>query len=242
MQWSKIARQMGAYLQHNLSFIWQQRLHPAGLPHVLAAAAGTVLFSLLQSSLAFWFGWLAVISFWLFREPKRQVPNIPGVLVSPVDGEVLKVSKGTLPTISGLAQAPWQEYHCVEIYSRLFHPHSLRSPISGTIAALDYQTGQWLAEWQKNDDGETPLTERGLLIISQGSQQIAIEHVGGIIPARIDLDTQAGDLLLQSQRYGASHFGGLMRLYIPLSFALSVYENQNVQGGETILALLPKMN
>lgn len=237
MNWSKIAQQIGAWLQHNLSFIWQQRLHPAGVPYVLATCAGTVLFALVQSSLAFWCGWLAVISFWLFREPKRHVPNIPSVVVSPVDGEVLRITRRALPAVTGMAGDPLNEYHCIEIYTRLLQPHSLRSPLGGTIAALDYQSGKWLDEWQKNSTEIVP--ERGVVILSQGPYQLAVEHEGGIVPSRVDLDVHAGDILIQGQRYGASHFGGLMRLYLPLAFTLSVYESQSVLGGETILALQP---
>ena len=234
MQWPLIARQIGAYLQQNLSFIWQQRLHPAGMPYVLMTAAGTIFFALIQSSLAFWFGWLAVITFWLFREPKRQVPNIPAVLVSPVDGEIVHISRRPSP------QDISMDYHCIEIYTRLFQPHTLRSPVSGTVVHFIYQNGEWFKEWQQADEAaEQVAPEHGLVILQQNNQNIIMEHEGGIIPSRLDFDIKEHDMLLQGQRYGASHFGGLMRLYIPLSFTLSVYESQNVQGGETILALQP---
>src|SRR3974377_1543648 len=81
-----------------------------------------------------WFAlplWLvAVFCLYFFRDPERAVPQGP-VAVAPADGKVVAV-KPEGPSVNR-----------VSIFLSVFDVHVNRSPIAGTIRAVEYQEGRF---------------------------------------------------------------------------------------------------
>src|SRR5215468_12369786 len=72
---------------------------------------------------------LAVFVAFFFRNPNREIPSDPRVIVSPADGRVLKVERvGNVTKLS--------------IFLSIFDVHVNRSPIAGRIEAIDYKAGK----------------------------------------------------------------------------------------------------
>src|SRR6266571_1547615 len=65
---------------------------------------------------------LAVFMLWFFRDPKREVPQQPGAIVSPADGKV---------TVVSIAEVEGAMRSRVSIFLSVFDVHVNRSPISG---------------------------------------------------------------------------------------------------------------
>ena len=78
---------------------------------------------------------LAAFFLWFFRDPERQIPTDPGLIVSPGDGVVTETIR--LSTPAGERQR-------ISIFLSVFNVHVNRSPIAGTITAVHYQKGLYL--------------------------------------------------------------------------------------------------
>src|SRR5437868_12706495 len=90
-----------------------------------------------------WFVWpwlaaipilLSLFFLWFFRDPERRIPAAPGLIVSPADGKVTALAP---VTINGAARLR------ISIFLNVFNVHVNRSPIAGTIRAVQYQKGKF---------------------------------------------------------------------------------------------------
>src|SRR5712691_7892378 len=77
---------------------------------------------------------LAAFCLWFFRDPERVVPDDPGAIVSPGDGEVTDVSSVLLNGV---------EHRRISIFLNVFNVHVNRSPIGGVIRDVRYQKGKF---------------------------------------------------------------------------------------------------
>src|SRR5262245_42504483 len=73
---------------------------------------------------------LAAFVAFFFRNPKREIPEDPGVIVSPADGRVVKIEQ-----VGGVTR--------LSIFLSIFDVHVNRSPMSGHIEAIDYKPGKF---------------------------------------------------------------------------------------------------
>src|SRR5258708_10859849 len=78
---------------------------------------------------------LAAFFLWFFRDPERQIPAVPGAVVSPGDGKVTDVS---LATVDGTPR------NRISIFLNVFDVHVNRSPIAGVIRDVRYRRCQVL--------------------------------------------------------------------------------------------------
>src|SRR5271167_4800290 len=70
---------------------------------------------------------LAAFFLWFFRDPERQVPALPGGIVSPADGRVTDVS---------VIEQNGQSQTRISIFLNVFNVHVNRSPIAGVITEV----------------------------------------------------------------------------------------------------------
>src|SRR5437879_5768669 len=91
----------------------------AGLAVSLGLNGTAILLLLLAAFVAFF-----------FRNPKREIPPDPRVIVSPADGRVVKIERaGNVTKLS--------------IFLSIFDVHVNRSPMAGRIEAIDYKQGKF---------------------------------------------------------------------------------------------------
>ncbi len=77
---------------------------------------------------------LALFFLWFFRDPSRTIPTEPGLVVSPADGLV--------------TEAEWVETKSgsrlrLSIFLSVFDVHVNRTPVAGTVTAVEYRKGQF---------------------------------------------------------------------------------------------------
>src|SRR6266478_5051898 len=95
------------------------------LPLLVSAAVAYALGLYLAAILVMLF---AVFVAFFFRNPAREIPSDPRVIVSPADGRVVKIERvGNVTKLS--------------IFLSIFDVHVNRSPIAGRIEAMDYRKG-----------------------------------------------------------------------------------------------------
>jgi phosphatidylserine decarboxylase len=115
-------------------------IHREGYPFI----ALFVAVNLLAFLLAAWLGWLLLpITIWcvaFFRDPERNTPGEPGLIICPADGKLLPLVDAVPPAELGMGDAPRPR---LSIFMNVFNVHVNRNPVSGNVAALAYRPGKF---------------------------------------------------------------------------------------------------
>src|SRR5213083_1226187 len=129
---------------------------------------------------------LAVFVAFFFRNPKRQIPQDPRVIVSPADGRVVKVERvGNVTKLS--------------IFLSIFNVHVNRSPIAGRIEAIDYRRGKFKAAFNHAASIEN---ERNIIMIGQGNVKLVFTQIAGLVARRIVCWKRVGDFVDKGELVG----------------------------------------
>lgn len=166
----------------------------------------------------------AVFFLWFFRDPERDIPADPGLIVSPADGKVTEVSATVLEGKPATR---------ISIFLSVFDVHVNRSPAAGVITETTYRRGKFL-----NAMGEASADENEQNIVTMDCQgtRVVFKQIAGLLARRIVFNYKAGDTLLRGQRVGLIKFGSRTDVIFTGSAQLSVKVGDHVKGGSSILA------
>src|SRR5271157_4768528 len=195
-------------------------------------AAGCVLAAVIIAWLAVWpyaipMLLLAAFFLWFFRDPERQIPTIPGAVVSPGDGKVTDVS---LVTSGGTPR------NRISIFLSVFDVHVNRSPIAGVIRDVSYQRGKFLNAMSGHSAEEN---EQNIVTVEGEGRIVVFKQIAGLIARRIIFNFKVGDHLACGERVGLIKFGSRVDVLFDRDAAIQVKPGDRVKGGATVLALLP---
>lgn len=196
-----------------------------GLGFVVAAV---VVWAATRSWAYFWIPLvLAAFFLWFFRDPKREIPEAPGLIVSPADGKVTLIE--TIRTPAGPERR-------ISIFLNIFNVHVNRAPIAGSIRAIDYKKGKYLnamnpASAEQNEQNRVEVT--GELCT------VTFSQIAGLLARRIVFSKQVGDWVHRGERVGLIKFGSRVDISFPMACELHVKLGDHVQGGASILAIMP---
>jgi phosphatidylserine decarboxylase len=209
-------------------------------PHPLIARegwpfiAGGVLLALVVAALAGW-GWS--LPFWLatafvlqfFRDPPREVPEDPQLVVSAADGRVVAVEK---------ARDPWLERDALKIsvFMNVFNVHSNRSPVDGVVRRRWYHPGAFLNA--ALDKASVANERNALWLRTRDDQDVTCVQIAGLVARRILCDVNAGALLQRGQRFGFIRFGSRVDVYLPPDAEVECVLGEKVYAAESVLARL----
>jgi phosphatidylserine decarboxylase len=203
------------------------KIDPAGYPFiggalVPAAVAAAARRPALATSLALLGGFFA----YFFRDPDRQVPQAPGLVVSPADGRVM---------IAGPSDGRWAppgDWLQVTIFLSPVDVHINRTPVAGRITRIDYRPGKFLPAY---DEGSND-NELNELWIEAHGRTVVVRQVVGMLARRIVCRVVEGQELARGERIGLMKFGSRMDVFLPTDARLAVSVGQRVVAGETVLA------
>ncbi len=170
---------------------------------------------------------LAVFFLVFFRDPDREIPAGPGLIVSPGDGKVEEAE-----WIETTAGARFR----VSIFLSVFDVHVNRVPISGKVTLMEYREGQFLNAMSPES---AILNEQTLIVIEDGKNSVSFKQIAGLLARRIVCDLKAGDVVQRGQRMGMIKFGSRVDVLMPADVELRVKPGDRVQGGKSILGVLP---
>jgi phosphatidylserine decarboxylase len=178
-------------------------------------------------SLPFWLLALFIVQF--FRDPPRNPPPDPGVVLSAADGRVVEVSRTQDPYVK-------REALKVSVFMNVFNVHSNRSPVDGTVQERWYFPGAFVnAALDKSSlDNE----RNALWLRTPEGADVTCVQVAGLIARRILCYVGAGAQLERGQRFGFIRFGSRVDHYLPLDAEVKVAIGEKVQAAETVLAWL----
>jgi phosphatidylserine decarboxylase len=195
-------------------------------------AAGCLVAAVIIAGLAAWpyavpVLLLAAFFLWFFRDPERQIPTLPGVIVSPGDGKVTDVS---LVTSGGISR------NRISIFLSVFDVHVNRSPIAGVIREVRYQRGKFLNAMGAKSAEEN---EQNIVTVEGEGRTVTFKQIAGLIARRIVFKFKVGDHLACGERVGLIKFGSRVDVLFDRDAAIQVKPGDRVKGGATVLALLP---
>lgn len=192
----------------------------------LAAVAALVW----AATRSFYFFWiplvLAAFFLWFFRDPNRQIPEAPGLIVSPADGKVTSIE--TVLTPAGHARR-------ISIFLNVFNVHVNRSPIAGNIQAIDYKSGKYLNAM--NPDSAVH-NERNLVEVAGELCNVSFCQIAGLLARRIVFYKRVGDWVHRGERVGLIKFGSRVDVVFPLACEVQVKLGGHVRGGASVLAVM----
>ena len=165
---------------------------------------------------------------YFFRDPERQVPEQPGVVVSPADGRVM---------IAGPSDGRWSppgEWLQITIFLSPMDVHMNRTPVDGRVTRIEYRAGKFLPAYREGAN-DNELNE---IWLDHDGQTVVFRQVVGILARRIVCRVTEGQELARGERVGLMKFGSRMDVFLPPDAELSVSVGERVVGGETVLAIL----
>jgi phosphatidylserine decarboxylase len=205
-------------------------IHREGYPFIGGFALLALVLFLIWSPL----GWIAVLlTAWcayFFRDPPRASPVREGLVVSPADGQISKVTSAVPPAELDLGTAPlWR----ISIFMNVFNCHVNRSPASGRIARIVYRAGKFInADLDKASEDN----ERNGLVIETADGRIGVVQIAGLVARRIVCFVREGEQILIGDRFGLIRFGSRLDVYLPEGIKPLVAEGQTAIAGETVMA------
>jgi|GEM_PF-21003 len=196
--------------------------------------AGTGVLALLATamgwgflSVIFWALFILVVQF--FRDPAREIPQGEKLVLSVVDGQVLKVEKAKDPYTG-------RDAILISVFMNLFNVHSQKSPVDGTVLKKVYRPGKYFNA--SLDKASAENEQCGLVVRADDGNLVTFVQIAGLVTHRILNYVKEGDHLNRGDRYGFIRFGSRVDMYLPLNARPKVVIGEKVWGTTTVLAVL----
>jgi len=173
---------------------------------------------------------LTVWVYYFFRDPDRIIINDDKFLVSPADGQVIKITNSSGPIELGLENKSFTK---ISIFMNVFNCHVNRIPISGTIEEIYYKPGKF---FNASLDKASEENERNYYKVkTKSGEELVIVQIAGLVARRIICEVSKDQELKQGERIGIIRFGSRVDLYFNNKKIL-VKNGQNVLAGESLIA------
>src|SRR5204862_400353 len=124
-----------------------------------------------------------------FRDPDRDVPSVPGGVLSPADGRVLSVDELDDPFVGPAVR--------VAIFLSPLDVHVNRSPIAGLVVGTVYSRGRFIAAYRAAAEGAN---ERCSLHLQGETARVTVVQIAGVLARRIVCRVGPGDKLAAGER------------------------------------------
>ena len=206
------------------------KIHTEGYKFLVIAAFITIIFFIVNNFLGLIGLLLTIWVYYFFRDPERTIIRNDDYLVSPADGEVIKVEEVDGPKEVGLEDKKFKK---ISIFMNVFDCHVNRTPCSGTVEDILYKPGKFFnASLDKASDDN----ERNYYKIKNNlGEDIIVVQIAGLIARRIVCESSKDQQLEQGERIGMIRFGSRADVYFE-NYKPLVKVGQKTIAGETLLA------
>ena len=206
------------------------KIHAEGYKFLVIAGIITNVFYIFSNFLALIGLLLTVWVYYFFRDPDRIIINDDNYLVSPADGEIIKVEEVDGPKELGLENKRFKK---ISVFMNVFDCHVNRTPCSGKIEEILYKPGKFL---NASLDKASEDNERNYYKIKDSqNNDIVVVQIAGLVARRIVCESDKAQELKQGDRIGMIRFGSRADLYYE-NYEPLVKVGQTAIAGETLLA------
>ena len=206
------------------------KLHSEGYKFIVIAVVITIILYNFSSFLGLIGLVLTIWVYYFFRDPERVIIEDDNYLVSPADGEIIKVEEVDGPKELGLEN---KKFNKISIFMNVFDCHVNRTPCKGKIEEILYKPGKFLnASFDKASEDN----ERNYYKIKDvHGNDIIVVQIAGLIARRIVCESNKDQNLSQGERIGMIRFGSRADVYYE-NYQPLVKIGQLAISGETLLA------
>lgn len=165
--------------------------------------------------------------FFFFRDPDREVPTDPTLVLAPGDGRIAEIREiEEAPFLGGPARR-------ISIFLSLFDVHVQRAPVAGRVGYKAHEPGAFLAAWSSEASEANEHTSLGIV---SGGERVLVRQITGLVARRIVTRPEEGDELEAGERYGLIRFGSRVDTFVPAHWTITCQVGERAVGGETVLA------
>ena len=206
------------------------KIHSEGYKFLVIFGVATLVLYFISTFLGLVGLLLTIWCYYFFRDPERQSIKSDEYLVSPADGEIIKVEEVNGPKELGLEE---KKFTKISIFMNVFDCHVNRSPCSGTISEIIYKPGKFI---NASLDKASEDNERCYYKIKNSyGENIILVQIAGLIARRIVTECSKDDIIHQGSRIGMIRFGSRADIYFENYKPLVKLEQKSL-AGETLLA------
>ena len=206
------------------------KIHTEGYKFIVIAVFITIIFLIINNFLGLIGILLTVWVYYFFRDPERTIIGDDSYLVSPADGEVIKVEEVDGPKELGLENKKFKK---ISIFMNVFDCHVNRTPCSGIVEDILYKPGKF---FNASLDKASEDNERNYYKIKdKHGNDIVVVQIAGLVARRIVCETNKNQELNQGDRIGMIRFGSRADVYYE-NYEPLVKVGQTAISGETLLA------
>ena len=206
------------------------KIHAEGYKFLVIAGIITIIFYIFSSFLGLLGLVLTIWVYYFFRDPDRIIINDDNYLVSPADGEVIKVEEADGPKELGLDNKKFKK---ISIFMNVFDCHVNRTPCSGKIEEILYKPGKFV---NASLDKASEDNERNYYKIKDShGNDVVVVQIAGLVARRIVCESHKDQDLKQGDRIGMIRFGSRADVYYE-NYEPLVQIGQTSIAGETLLA------
>ena len=173
---------------------------------------------------------LTIWVYYFFRDPDRVIIDDNNYLVSPADGEIIKVEEVDGPKELGLEN---KKFNKISVFMNVFDCHVNRTPCAGKIEEILYKPGTFV---NASLDKASEDNERNYFKIKDtDNNDIIVVQIAGLVARRIVCESDKDQELKQGDRIGMIRFGSRADVYYE-NYQPLVKVGQKAISGETLLA------
>ena len=206
------------------------KIHAEGYKFLIIAGIITIIFYTFSTFLGLVGLVLSIWVYYFFRDPDRVIINDNNYLVSPADGEIIKVEEVNGPIELGLENKRFKK---ISIFMNVFDCHVNRTPCGGRIEEILYKPGKFL---NASLDKASEDNERNYYKIKDvHNNDIVVVQIAGLVARRIVCESNKDQELNQGDRIGMIRFGSRADVYYE-NYEPLVKIGQTAISGETLLA------
>ena len=206
------------------------KIHAEGYKFLVISGIITIVFYSFSNFLGLIGLVLTIWVYYFFRDPERVIIEDNNYLVSPADGEIIKVEEVDGPKELGLEN---KKFNKISVFMNVFDCHVNRTPCAGKIEEILYKPGAFV---NASLDKASEDNERNYFKIKDtDNNDIIVVQIAGLVARRIVCESNKDQELKQGERIGMIRFGSRADVYYE-NYRPLVKVGQKAISGETLLA------
>ena len=206
------------------------KIHAEGYKFLVISGIITIVFYSFSNFLGLIGLVLTIWVYYFFRDPERVIIDDNNYLVSPADGEIIKVEEVDGPKELGLEN---KKFNKISVFMNVFDCHVNRAPCAGKIEEILYKPGAFV---NASLDKASEDNERNYFKIKDtDNNDIIVVQIAGLVARRIVCESNKDQELKQGDRIGMIRFGSRADVYYE-NYQPLVKVGQKAISGETLLA------
>lgn len=168
------------------------------------------------------------------RAPDRAGPIDPDVVLAPADAKVMHVGA---PQDGAAPPGDWQH---IVMFLSVLDVHINRSPYAGTVTAVTYRPGRFLAAFTPESGVENERSEITVVRDVDGqTRTVVFRQIVGLLARRVVTRVAVGQAVATGERIGLMKFGSRMDVFVPPEVEIVAAVGDKTVAGETVIARWP---